>query len=215
MGLILDFKTNFMEWDGQSVVMRPFPEEPQPSSPNQIPEPPIADQLFVNMLEEELLDNDNAFIVSDPVNTLPKSNIADDLFAMDSKNNPSLHQESGYKTPRAKIKESKYESADLSDVVAKCGHLNPIQQAKLLAVLTKHKSLFDGTLGKYNGPPVHLNLQDNMEPHRTRAYDIPHSQKDIFKTELDRLVEIGVLEPCGRSEWIAGTFIIPKKDGRV
>jgi hypothetical protein len=32
---------------------------------------------------------------------------------------------------------------------------------------------------------------------------------------LDRLVSIGVLEAYGRSEWIAGTFIVPKKDGRV
>ena len=38
---------------------------------------------------------------------------------------------------------------------------------------------------------------------------------DVFKEELDRLVSIGVLEPTGRAEWIAGTFIIPKKDSKV
>jgi Reverse transcriptase (RNA-dependent DNA polymerase) len=42
-------------------------------------------------------------------------------------------------------------------------------------------------------------------------------QKDsnTFKQELDCLVQEGVLEPGTRSAWIAGTFIIPKKDGRV
>jgi hypothetical protein len=35
---------------------------------------------------------------------------------------------------------------------------------------------------------------------------------DVFKQELDRLVQVGVLERTGRQEWIAGTFIIPKKD---
>ena len=37
----------------------------------------------------------------------------------------------------------------------------------------------------------------------------------MFKEELNRLISIGVIEKACRSEWIAGTFIIPKKDGRV
>ena len=37
----------------------------------------------------------------------------------------------------------------------------------------------------------------------------------VFKEELNRLMKIGVLKPTKCSEWIAGTFIVPKKDGRV
>ena len=37
----------------------------------------------------------------------------------------------------------------------------------------------------------------------------------VFKKELDRLEEEGVLSRTGPSEWIAGSFIIPKKDGSV
>jgi hypothetical protein len=48
-----------------------------------------------------------------------------------------------------------------------------------------------------------------------RAYIVPHLHKATFKKELDRLVKIGVLEKQGRAEWVAGTFIIPKKDGKV
>ena len=33
--------------------------------------------------------------------------------------------------------------------------------------------------------------------------------------ELDHLVMIGVLEHSGASQWASGTFIIPKKDGRI
>ncbi len=29
------------------------------------------------------------------------------------------------------------------------------------------------------------------------------------------MVELGILEPCGASEWASPAFIIPKKDGRV
>jgi hypothetical protein len=37
----------------------------------------------------------------------------------------------------------------------------------------------------------------------------------MFRHEIDRLVEIGVLEPCGATDWAAPTFAVPKKDGRV
>ena len=43
----------------------------------------------------------------------------------------------------------------------------------------------------------------------------PTSHLTVFKAELQRLLEIGVIEKAARSEWIAGTFIVPKKDGRV
>ena len=41
--------------------------------------------------------------------------------------------------------------------------------------------------------------------------NISHSQRQIFKGELNRIVGIGVPESCGQSELISGTFIILKK----
>ena len=41
------------------------------------------------------------------------------------------------------------------------------------------------------------------------------SHLTVFKDELQRLLQIGVIEKATWSEWIAGTFIVPKKDGRV
>ena len=37
----------------------------------------------------------------------------------------------------------------------------------------------------------------------------------MFKEELNHLISIGIIEKTCCSEWIAGTFIVPKKDGRV
>ena len=44
---------------------------------------------------------------------------------------------------------------------------------------------------------------------------MPTSHLPVFKAELQRLLKIWVIEKATRSEWIAGTFIVPKKDGRV
>ncbi len=60
MGLILDFKDGYMEWDGQNVVMRAFPDQPS-TGPSGISDPPIASQMFSEMLEEGLSAHDDSF----------------------------------------------------------------------------------------------------------------------------------------------------------
>ena len=61
----------------------------------------------------------------------------------------------------------------------------------------------------------HLDLQDGTKLVHSRQYGVPFTQRDTFKRKLDHLVKIGILECSGASQWASGTFIIPKKDGRV
>ncbi len=39
--------------------------------------------------------------------------------------------------------------------------------------------------------------------------------QQTFKKELDHMVELGILEPCGCLKWVPSAFIMPKEDGTV
>jgi len=54
---------------------------------------------------------------------------------------------------------------------------------------------------------------EGAKPCHSRAYNIPRCHVQTPKAEVERLTKIGVLKKVDRSEWVAPTFIIPKKDG--
>ena len=119
----------------------------------------------------------------------------------------------GYKSPQ--IKSSLYEQHDTAKVAEQQVHLSPLQRQELAKLLAKFPKLFTGKLGCYKRKKVHLELKDGATPFWCRPHPVPKHHQRVFKEELDRLVEIGVLSPTGPAEWLTPSFIIPKKDGRV
>ena len=92
-----------------------------------------------------------------------------------------------------------------------CTHLSLVQQNELLEVLEKYPVLFNTNHGVYPDEKIHLDLKDDAVPFcQQQPYAVPINQQTVFKKELDRLCKIGILEKGSRSEWIAGTFIVPK-----
>ena len=89
------------------------------------------------------------------------------------------------------------------------------EQQQLLALPRKHEKLFDGTLGKWTGSKVRLDLVDGAEPYHARSFPVPRVHLETLKREVERLCEVGVLKRVNRSQWAAPTFLIPKKDGTV
>ena len=90
--------------------------------------------------------------------------------------------------------------------------LNTKEQNQLLEVLQKILILYDGKLGKFTKYKVEIELKENAIPKAACAYPVANAHLNAFKEHLDKLVDQGVLEPAPRSQWIAGSFIIPKKD---
>ena len=90
--------------------------------------------------------------------------------------------------------DSNYHKADLPQVVAKAKHFSDSKCGKLYNLLLQYKDLFNGTHGKWRTEPVELELKDDTKLHNQRHYPMPRIYKNMFKKELDRLEEIGVLE---------------------
>ena len=103
----------------------------------------------------------------------------------------------------------------MEEVCRKCTHLSLTQQNELLEVLSRYPTLFNGELKKCSHSQVHVELQANAIPHSGKAYDVPYCHCGVFKNELECLIQIRVLEKALHSEWLAGSFIQPKKNGHV
>ena len=63
-----------------------------------------------------------------------------------------------------RIWDSEYTKADLTEVISNIKHLNSEQKHQLKTILESHESLFEGKLGLWDTPPVHLELEENAKP---------------------------------------------------
>jgi hypothetical protein len=76
-------------------------------------------------------------------------------------------------------------------------HLNDDQQQELGKLFAKYDKLFSGKLGCYPHRKIHLDVKDGDRPYTCRPYPVPKHHQQMFKDELTRLCEEGVLSKCG------------------
>ena len=114
----------------------------------------------------------------------------------------------------ASILDEKYEKVDVDGLTKERSHLTESQQEDLHVLFKKHEELFSSKLGYYPHRKFHIEIEQGAQPVHARSYPVPHLHKETFKKELDHLVEIGVLDFQGASEWASPTFIQEKKDCR-
>ena len=121
-------------------------------------------------------------------------------------------RQAGYKSK--KIMHSNYEATTTEAVAQQQQHLTTSQQRDLANLLKDFPKLFSGKLRCFHRK-IHLELKDGAVPQNCRPYPVPKHHEQVFKDELQRLVDVGALKKCGASEWLSPSFIVPKKDGRV
>jgi hypothetical protein len=114
------------------------------------------------------------------------------------------------------ILDAKFDKPDLPAIVRdNCSHLQPSHRDKLLSLLLKYETLFDGTLGNWNRLPVSIKLKEGATPYHGRPYPIAQVHKATLIKEINRLHSIGVMKRQASSQWASPTLIIPKKDMTV
>ncbi|GAX21143.1 hypothetical protein FisN_UnNu089, partial [Fistulifera solaris] len=177
-----------------------------------LPKDILSSTLTVRWLDEMIPFRPADYFANQPSASFVSEH-ADDPFNDRLTFREQIAREAGYKSKD--ILESKYESVDPTSVALQQKHLTPSQRQDLAQLFSKYKKLFSGQLGKYHRKKVHLELQPGATPVAKRPYGVSRYHLKTFKAEIERLVQIGVLSPCGANEWLAPSFIIPKKDGRV
>jgi hypothetical protein len=119
-----------------------------------------------------ILDFKDKMITVDEVN-LPMQNInhlqgSSTLCALKLNHSLAMEPQSTQEVTKhvSQILDAKYQKADLQSIVKdKCKHLSADQQKKLLQLLTKYESLFDGFLGDWKTKPVSFQLKEGVSPY--------------------------------------------------
>jgi hypothetical protein len=124
-----------------------------------------------------------------------------------------LKVEQEEETNLTEIKEYKF--TDIVEVVNAQQHLSLAERNKLKTMLTKFQPLLMGQRGKYNGPPVELELLPGSKPCYGKPFPIPKAYLKVTKDEISRLESIRFLTKVSSSEWAAPTFVIPEKNQTV
>ena len=86
----------------------------------------------------------------------------------------------------------------------------------MLKLLHKFKYFLYVTLGNWETYSVGFKLKEGVEPIFSLPYPVPKLHKEMFKKDVERLVQILVLELANGSSWGAPPFAQPKpKSNRV
>ena len=85
---------------------------------------------------------------------------------------------------------------------------------KTQAKLDEFETLFDGKLGSSPHQQVRFEAEEGAMPVHAKAHGVPKAHEEAFKKELQHLIQIGVLRPCGPAELASPTFVIPGKPNK-
>lgn len=127
----------------------------------------------------------------------------------------SGEEENDLETYASQILEAKYDKVAPAEIATAQKHLTKEQRQSIEQLVATYPRLFSGELRTYAGKKIHLEVEPGATPVHARAYSVARVHLEVFKQELKRLVEIGVLRPCGATDWASPTFVFPKKDNRV
>ena len=79
-------------------------------------------------------------------------------------------------------------------------------------ILHEYPDVFEG-IGSFPGPPYHIQIDLSVTPKQTPCCPIPVHLKEVFKQEVDKMLQAGVLKPVHEATpWINSFVLVENKD---
>ncbi|OWZ08675.1 Pol Polyprotein [Phytophthora megakarya] len=100
-----------------------------------------------------------------------------------------------------------------ADLVPK--HLEAALKHSYLKLLEKHHTLYSGRLGRIRLDDYILPVSTDYVPSHAKPYSVPRSQEDAARREIQRLLQLDVLEQIYDSESAAPAFFLQKSSGEL
>jgi hypothetical protein len=118
--------------------------------------------------------------------------LTNETFSLETANSSLSYDAESYSTSRGvqEILEAKYDKVSTTEVANQQTHLSQRQREQLAGTLAHFTELFSGKLGCYPHTKVHLELTPDAKPFHTRPYSVPHAHMQVFRDELERLVDL-------------------------
>ncbi|XP_026314449.1 LOW QUALITY PROTEIN: uncharacterized protein K02A2.6-like [Hyposmocoma kahamanoa] len=95
-----------------------------------------------------------------------------------------------------------------------CNHV-PSDDYELQSLLKQHAKVFSDQLGCFNKYKIKLSLKEGARPVFFKARPVAFALREKIEQELDRLCNIGVIEPVECSEFASPIVPVLKHDGSV
>ena len=83
---------------------------------------------------------------------------------------------------------------------------------QLQAILERHSEVFEGGLGTMKGFKAKIFVDPDATPRFSKARSVPYAFRDKVEAELDRLVNVGILEPVEHADWASPIVSVLKAD---
>ena len=92
------------------------------------------------------------------------------------------------------------------------------QEAKLLAILKSHRDAIGWNVADIKGisPLIcthRIYLEEDIKPSRQPQRRLNPHMKDVVRSEVLKLLDVGIIYPIADSKWVSPTQVVPKKSG--
>ncbi|XP_026399671.1 uncharacterized protein LOC113295555 [Papaver somniferum] len=96
--------------------------------------------------------------------------------------------------------------------------LEPDQESTLVSVLREHNTAIGWTIAYLKGTSLvdcmhHIYLEEGAKTSREMQRRLNPNMKEVVRTEVLKLLDVGIIYPISDSKWVSPVQVVPKKSG--